>query len=130
MDNAAHKRFNMANVRSVGTFPEMVIQYLLTDLGIPYLTNVKELPGTPDIYIPSLNISILIHGCFWHGHKGCRFFRLPKSNLDYWCPKIERTQLRDILSTKKLRALKIKTIVIWECEIKNTSYFSKILKIF
>lgn len=73
-------RFNMSQIRSSNTKPEKIVKDFLKDLKMPFRANVRILLGKPDIYTPSLNIIIQIHVCFWHKHKNCRYFVMPKTN--------------------------------------------------
>lgn len=43
---------------------------------------------------------------------------MPKSNLDYWEPKLARTVERDARNDAALRELGWKVIAIWECELE------------
>ena len=62
---------------------------------------------------------MLVHGCFWHQHPGCRLARQPKSRLDYWLPKLEHNRQRDLQSSDELRAMGWTVLVIWECEVSD-----------
>lgn len=70
--------------------------------GLRFRVQVKKLPGTPDIVLPKYKTAIFVNGCFWHGHEGCKYFRLPKSNVDFWKEKIERNIERDKESMQAL----------------------------
>ncbi|MFA8449093.1 MAG: very short patch repair endonuclease [Bacteroidales bacterium] len=86
--------------------------------GFRYRINVKRLPGKPDIELLKYKTIILINGCFWHGHKGCDHFVLPKTNTEWWLQKIKETQKRDRLNEIKLNVKGYQVITIWECELK------------
>jgi DNA mismatch endonuclease, patch repair protein len=66
--------------------------------------------------------AIFVHGCFWHQHQDpkCLDGRAPKSNLDYWAPKLARNVTRDANNLEALKAIGWKTLVIWECEVLRT----------
>jgi DNA mismatch endonuclease (patch repair protein) len=55
---------------------------------------------------------------FWHGHKGCKYFVIPKTRTKWWKEKIERNIERDQITEKELKSEGWKVIVIWECELK------------
>ena len=80
--------------------------------------NVKRLPGTPDIVLKKYRTCIFINGCFWHGHEGCRYYVLPKSNTEFWKAKIERNRERDLDRRIKLRDMGWHVIQFWECQLK------------
>ena len=108
----------MSRIKGKDTKPEMVVRRYLHAHGYRYRINVKKLPGTPDIVLKKYRTAIFINGCFWHGHEGCRYFVMPKSNTGFWQKKIERNRQRDIEKSIQLRRLGWNTIIIWECELK------------
>ena len=67
----------------------------------------------------SRNKVLFINGCFWHGHENCKLARPPKSNIEYWLPKLERNKARDIATNDKLVKLGWSVLTIWECELKQ-----------
>ena len=71
------------------------------------------------LVLPKYKTAILINGCFWHGHQGCRYFVVPKSNTEFWVNKIEKNKQRDNKKIEELRSLGWKVIVIWECQLKK-----------
>ena len=77
----------MQCIKSKDTKPELIVRKYLFSQGFRYRINVKRLPGTPDIVLPKYRTAIFINGCFWHGHGGCKYFVLPKSNIPYWQAK-------------------------------------------
>ena len=97
---------------------EIVRKYLFSQ-GFRYRKNDKRLPGTPDIVLPKYKIVIFVNGCFWHGHEGCRYFVIPKTNTEFWTKKIETNRKRDIRKINDLQALGWKVIVVWECQLKK-----------
>jgi DNA mismatch endonuclease, patch repair protein len=119
---------NMAAIKSVDTKPEWIVRRLLFSLGYRYRLHDKKLPGKPDIVLPKYKTIIFIHGCFWHRHEGCRRANLPKSNRNYWLPKIERNVQRDADNETKLKKLGWKVITIWECQIKDSEWLKQHLR--
>lgn len=80
----------MAAVKGKDTKPEMIVRKYLFSRGMRFRVQVRKLPGTPDIVLPKYKTAIFVNGCFWHGHEGCKYFRLPKSNIEFWKEKIKR----------------------------------------
>lgn len=119
----------MRAVGSKNTKPEIAVRRLAHRLGYRFRLHVKDLPGKPDIVFPRLNKIVLVHGCFWHGHR-CRYGRLPKSRLDFWGPKIEANRTRDKRALKSLRSLGWRVLVIWQCQTKDLEKLEKRLKDF
>lgn len=108
----------MSRIRSKDTKPEMLVRKFLHKNGFRYRLHVKNMPGKPDIVLPKYKTVIFIHGCFWHGHEGCKYYVVPKSNVSYWVPKIEKNIQRDVESEKRLEIQKWKIIKLWECDVK------------
>lgn len=109
----------MAAIHSASTKPEIILRSSLWRLGFRYRINDRRLPGTPDIVLPRYRTVIFVHGCFWHGHKGCSKFRIPKTNEDFWTAKITRNRERDQQTWRQLEAKGWYVIVVWECELKR-----------
>ena len=108
----------MSHVRSKNTKPEIIVRKYLFSCGFRYRVNVKTLPGTPDIVLRKYRTVIFVNGCFWHGHEGCKYFVLPKSNVEYWRKKIERNRERDLEERVRLRDMGWHVIQLWECQLK------------
>ena len=79
------------------------------------------LPGSPDVVLPKYGVAIMVNGCFWHGHKGCRYATKPKTNVEFWETKIARNRHRDEVTNAHLEALGWHVITVWECELRNSS---------
>ena len=111
----------MAAIRGKDTKPEILVRKFLFSKGLRYRLNNRKLPGSPDIVLKKYKTVIFVDGCFWHGHEGCKYFRLPKSNTPFWEAKITRNIERDKETTQALTALGWKVISIWECDLRNKS---------
>lgn len=109
----------MRRVRSHDTGPERLVRRLLTQLGLRYRLQRKDLPGRPDIAFIGKRKAIFIHGCFWHGHDCARGARIPKANADYWISKISRNRARDDAAVRDLEALGWQILLLWECELRS-----------
>ncbi len=109
----------MAAIKGKDTKPELIVRKYLFSRGLRFRVQVRKLPGTPDIVLPRYNTVIFVNGCFWHGHERCKYFRLTKSNVDFWKEKIERNIERDRESMQALLKLGWKVLRVWECELRN-----------
>lgn len=109
----------MSKIHSKDTKPELMVRRYLYHLGYRYRKNYDKLPGHPDIYLKKYNTVIFINGCFWHAHTNCKYFNIPKSNIEFWTSKFERNKARDLEKKDQLEMLGIKVITIWECEIRH-----------
>ncbi len=108
----------MASIRSRDTKPEMLVRKFLFARGFRYRLNHRRLPGHPDLVLRKYRTVIFVNGCFWHGHEGCKFFRLPKTNVEFWQKKILRNQQRDIEEQHTLAKMGWHCITVWECQLK------------
>lgn len=109
----------MSRIRGKDTAPERLVRSLLHQLGYRYRLHSIKLPGRPDLVFSTRKKVIFVHGCFWHGHKGCRKGKLPKSRLDYWQPKIAGNRKRDAANIRKLKRDRWNVIIVWQCELKD-----------
>ena len=112
-------RARMARIGKANTLPELVVRRTAHKLGYRFRLHRKDLPGTPDLVFPALRKVILVHGCFWHQHRGCRSATIPQVRQAYWLPKLARNKVRDNNTIKTLEIGGWKTLVIWECETRD-----------
>lgn len=110
---------NMAAIHSKDTKPEMVVRRYLWGHGFRYRLNHPRLPGKPDIVMRKYRTCIFVNGCFWHGHEGCRYYTIPRTNTEFWVSKVKRNKERDLKVQHELAAMGWHSITIWECEIKS-----------
>jgi DNA mismatch endonuclease, patch repair protein len=115
----------MARIRSKDTAPERVVRRLLADSGVRYRMNVRDLPGKPDFANKRRRFAVFVHGCFWHSHENCSLASDPKSNRNYWQPKLGRTKARDIEHVLKLEQRGYKVLTVWECDTRRPGAAAK-----
>lgn len=108
----------MASNRSTNTKPEIIVRKYLWKQGFRYRLNNPRLPGHPDIVLRKYRTCVFVNGCFWHGHEGCKYFRMPKTNTEFWEKKINRNRERDKQEQKRLADMGWHVIVVWECQLK------------
>ena len=118
----------MAAIKGKDTKPELIVRKYLFSRGLRFRVQVRKLSGNPDIVLPKYKTVIFVNGCFWHGHEGCKYFRLPKSNVEFWEAKIERNVARDVRNEAELKALGWRVVRVWECEIKTVAERKEYLK--
>ena len=111
----------MAAVHSKDTKPEVLVRKFLFSKGLRFRVCNHKLSGTPDIVLPKYKTVIFIDGCFWHGHEGCKYYRLPHTRTDFWQSKINTNKLRDRRNDTDLANAGWRVIRLWECEIRNKS---------
>ena len=113
------RSLNMSHIHGRDTGPEVLVRKYLFAKGLRYRKNDKRFPGHPDIVFPKFKTVIFVHGCFWHGHEGCRYFRIPSTNVEFWEAKIRRNRERDTKDAAELEKLGWKVITVWECRIRR-----------
>ena len=112
---------NMAAIHSASTKPELILRHMLWRNGFRYRVNNKSLPGKPDIVLSKYRTVVFVHGCFWHGHKDCKYYTVPKTNTEFWMAKVARNQERDQEVWRKLEAKGWSVIIVWECQLKKAN---------
>lgn len=120
----------MRQIHGKNTSPEKTVRSMLHRMGFRFRLHRSDLPGCPDIVLPSRHKIIFVNGCFWHGHTCPRGSRIPKTNQTYWQTKIERNRERDNLCQQALSAQGWSVLVIWECELKDSEKLWETLGIF
>ncbi len=119
----------MASIHSEDTRPEQAVRRELWHRGYRFRKCVRTLPGTPDIVLPKYRTCIFVNGCFWHGHKGCSKFVMPKTRTEFWANKIARNQERDLVNIQRLESIGWSAITVWECELGKSSIENTMEKI-
>lgn len=117
VDSATRSRM-MSGIRSKDTKPEMTVRRYLHAKGFRYRLHARDLPGSPDLVLPKYRVAILVHGCFWHRHAGCRFATTPASNIERWSIKFQANIDRDAKKLASLQAAGWRVIIVWECELR------------
>src|SRR5438876_4547621 len=120
MDIVSRRRRSeiMSRIGPKDTQPELVVRKRVHSLGFRYRLHSRMLPGSPDLVFRSRRKVIFVHGCFWHGHRGCpRAFR-PSTRTQYWEAKLAANRARDARVVKELKRTRWKVLVIWECETR------------
>ncbi len=114
---AEQRHYNMSRIRGWDTGPEKTVRSYLFRKGLRFRKNDRRLPGHPDIVLTKYRTVIFVNGCFWHGHEGCRYATVPKTNVEFWARKIETNKKRDELVTEELRKEGWNVITVWECQL-------------
>jgi DNA mismatch endonuclease (patch repair protein) len=120
----------MAAVGSKNTAPELAVRRMLHAMGYRFRLHRHDLPGSPDVVLPRLGKAIFVHGCFWHGHEGCRLGRPSKSRVEYWGPKIAANRARDARKAAALRRAGWSVATVWECETRQMTKLAARLRRF
>ena len=113
------RSYNMSKIKGKNTKPEILVRKFLFGKGLRYRFHDNRLSGKPDLVFPKYKKVIFIHGCFWHGHEGCKYFVIPKTRTEWWLNKININKERDMESLQKLKNEGWEVILVWECDLKN-----------
>ncbi len=111
------RHYTMSRIRGKDTKPEVLVRRYLFSEGFRFRKNDRRYPGHPDIVLPRYHTIVFVNGCFWHGHEGCKYYTVPKSNTEFWVEKIRRNQNRDREDVKALTEMGWKVVTIWECQL-------------
>jgi DNA mismatch endonuclease, patch repair protein len=117
-DNLTRKQrsYCMSRIKGKDTGLEIQIRAALHKRGLRFKTNVKELPGKPDIVFSKAHIVVFVEGDFWHGY---RFPAWRRKVSVFWRIKIAKNRERDEKTHRKLRRMGWKVIRIWQFQIKH-----------
>lgn len=124
------RRYNMSRIRNKNTKPEELVRKYLFSRGLRYRKNVNKLPGCPDIVLPKYKTVIFVNGCFWHVHEGCRYFKWPENNKEFWENKLLGNKKRDTIKIQELIKSGWRVIVVWECELKKKNQTERLNKLY
>lgn len=112
------RSYNMSMIKGKNTKPEILVRSFLHKNGFRFRLHDKKLPGKPDIVLKKYHTVIFVNGCFWHGHKGCKYFVVPKTRTEWWLNKINGNKRNDKISSNKLTKIGWQVVKLWECELK------------
>ena len=124
------RSYNMSRIRNKNTKPEELVRKYLFSRGLRYRKNVNKLPGCPDVVLPKYKTVIFVNGCFWHIHEGCRYFKWPENNKEFWENKLLENKRRDTIKNQELIKLGWRVIVVWECELKKKNQTERLNKLY
>jgi DNA mismatch endonuclease (patch repair protein) len=113
------RSYNMSQIKGKNTKPEMLVRRFLHAHGFRYRLHDKKLPGKPDIVLPKYRTVIFVHGCFWHGHEGCRYYVIPKTRTEWWVAKIGGNKENDMKALLGLKKMGWHVIEFWACELRG-----------
>jgi DNA mismatch endonuclease, patch repair protein len=60
-----------------------------------------------------------VHGCFWHGHANCKYYKVPQTRTEWWLHKTNRNKGNDAKAIKALKKDGWSIITVWECRLKK-----------
>lgn len=107
----------MSRIKGKNTAPEMKVRSYLHARGLRYRLHDKRLPGCPDLTFPSRKVAVFVHGCFWHGHDGCRKAKLPRTRTEFWSDKISGNMKRDRKQVQLIEEAGWNVLTVWQCDI-------------
>jgi DNA mismatch endonuclease (patch repair protein) len=118
----------MSGIKGKNSQPEILIRKMLFGAGYRFRLLRPDLPGTPDIVLPGRKIAIFVHGCFWHAHEGCKYFKVPATRPEFWIAKLQSNVDRDKRAVEKLRAMGWRVLLVWECATREPATAKSLLE--
>lgn len=116
----------MARIRGKDTRPEILVRQGLFRMGYRFRLHRKIGKARPDIVFIRKRVAVFVQGCFWHQHQGCRHYRIPKSNIEFWTNKLTKNSSRDRRNIESLRDEGWRVALIWECAISEPSLIDEL----
>jgi len=107
----------MGKIKGSNSKPELLLRRALWKENIRFRIHRKDLLGKPDLVIEKYQLAIFIDGDFWHGYEWQK--RKPKTNQQFWIPKIERNMQRDQFVNNGLQTMGYVVMRFWEHEVKQ-----------
>jgi DNA mismatch endonuclease (patch repair protein) len=117
--DAATRSRMMAGIKGKNTKPELALRKRLFAAGFRYRLHPRELPGHPDMYFPRFKAVVLVHGCFWHRHSGCRYATTPATRPEFWAKKFSANVERDARTEAALAVAGVRLAIVWECALRK-----------
>ena len=118
----------MSGIKGKNSQPEILIRKMLFGAGYRFRLHRRDLPGTPDIVMPGRKIVIFVHGCFWHAHEGCKYFKVPATRPDFWIAKLQSNVDRDKRAFERLKTMGWRILCVWECATRESGTEKSLLK--
>lgn len=109
----------MAGIRGRDTEPELALRRALHRQGFRFRLHTRELPGRPDLVLPRWRAAVLVHGCFWHRHTGCRYATVPATRPEFWSAKFAGNVERDKRNHETLLTAGWRVATVWECALRD-----------
>lgn len=113
------RSYNMSQIKGKNTKPEILVRKFLFAKGLRFRLHEKRLAGKPDLVLPKYKTVVFVNGCFWHMHKDCKYFVIPKTRTEWWVDKLHSNVQRDKIRKKELMSMGWNVIIVWECQLKG-----------
>jgi DNA mismatch endonuclease (patch repair protein) len=118
----------MASIRGRDTRPEKRVRSALHAAGLRFRLHERIAGCRPDIIMPGRRTVIMVHGCYWHRHPGCKRATTPSDNAQFWIEKFRRNVERDAKNRRDLAAAGWRVLTVWECESLDGSKLASIVQ--
>jgi DNA mismatch endonuclease (patch repair protein) len=96
---------------------ELAFRRILHSRGLRFRVHQRPLADvsrTADIVFGPARVAVYVDGCFWHGCPD--HYIEPRSNSEYWLPKIEGNRRRDADTDARLADAGWVSFRVWEHE--------------
>ena len=121
------RSFNMSRIKGKDTTAELIVRHFLFNSGFRYKLHDKKIIGKPDIVLPKYKTIVDIRGCFWHGHKNCKYGDGATTNSKIVAKRISDAKERDIRNEKEWKKMGWHVFVIWDrCQLEDKKKESSI----
>lgn len=117
--SSAKRSQMMSGIRGKDSRPELLVRKTLFSMGYRFRLHRRDLPGAPDIVMPSRKVAIFVHGCFWHAHQECKYAKTPTTRPEFWAAKLQSNVDRDRRAAARLADMGWRVLNVWECCTRN-----------
>lgn len=117
----------MSRVKAKDSEAELALRSALHRTGLRFRKHRRVEGIAVDIVLPIRRVAVFVDGCFWHGCPVHATY--PKTNQEYWLPKLCENRERD--QSSKLRRRGWRVVRVWEhaCLPVADTVLNRILKV-
>lgn len=113
---------------SKGTRPERIVIGFLRGCGLRVRANHRGLPGSPDAWLPDLDVAVFVDGRFWHDPRYVKPRCRPHHRTDFYAKALSNRR-RDAKQSALLNEMGISVIRIWDSSISKRESLATFLAV-
>ncbi len=120
------RSYIMSQIKGKNSIIELIVRRFLFKNGFRYRIHDKKIIGKPDIVIPKYKVIVDVRGCYWHGHKNCKFGEKVIPGTALAKKRIVDAKIRDERNMTVWKMLGWNVIIVWgRCELEDKKVYSE-----